>query len=180
MIGYFDVLNENGVKTGELCTRQDAHKLGIWHRAVIVAIVNDDNQVLVQQRAKDKEKFPNLWDISMAGHVSSGDDATSTASKELNEEIGVTMGFNSQVKDFRFITSFRRSDTIGTFIENQYYDLFIIRKNLYLNKDLSMQLEEVQDIQWKSIPQILKMRKECLFHPRTEWIDEVIKFINKF
>lgn len=41
---YLDVLDENGIFTGEIVTREEAHRLGKWHRAIIVAIVNNENK----------------------------------------------------------------------------------------------------------------------------------------
>ena len=48
------------------------HKKGLWHRAIVVAIVNDENKILLQQRSMNKEKNAGWWDISVAGHLSSG------------------------------------------------------------------------------------------------------------
>lgn len=42
-----EVLNENGVGTGMPETRENVHKKGLWHRAIIVAIVNSDNKILI-------------------------------------------------------------------------------------------------------------------------------------
>lgn len=53
-----DVLNENGVKTGEVLPRKEIHKNGIWHRSIVVAIVNENNEILLQQRSSNKEKTP--------------------------------------------------------------------------------------------------------------------------
>ena len=33
---YIDVLDENGVKTGEILSRREIHKRGLWHRAIVV------------------------------------------------------------------------------------------------------------------------------------------------
>ena len=74
-----DVLDENGVKTGEILPRSEIHKKGLWHRAIVVAIINENNEILLQQRSANKEKNANMWDISVAGHISSGQDSLSAA-----------------------------------------------------------------------------------------------------
>lgn len=38
-----DVLDGNGVKTGIVKSRDEVHKNGLWHRAIVVAIVNENN-----------------------------------------------------------------------------------------------------------------------------------------
>ena len=67
---YIDVLDENGVKTGEILSRKEIHQRGLWHRAIVIAIINGNNEVLLQQRSIDKDKNAGLWDISVAGHIS--------------------------------------------------------------------------------------------------------------
>lgn len=39
----FDVLNEFGGFTGEIATREEYHKKGLWHRAVYAFIIDDDD-----------------------------------------------------------------------------------------------------------------------------------------
>ena len=67
-----DVLDENGVHTGEVLPRKEIHKRGLWHRAIVVAIINEKNEVLLQQRSEKKDKNAGMWDISVAGHISAG------------------------------------------------------------------------------------------------------------
>lgn len=86
-----DVLDENGIFTGEVLPRNEIHKRGLWHRAIVVAIVNENNQILLQQRSENKEKNAGMWDISVAGHISAGQDALSAAAREINEEVSVLL-----------------------------------------------------------------------------------------
>ena len=39
-----DVLDENGIKTGEILPTCVVHKQGLWHRAIVVGIVNEKNK----------------------------------------------------------------------------------------------------------------------------------------
>ena len=64
-----DVLDENGIKTGEVVPRSEVHKRGLWHRSIVVAIINEKNEILLQQRSMTKEKNAGMWDISAAGHI---------------------------------------------------------------------------------------------------------------
>ena len=56
-----DVLDENGNKTGEILSRDEIHKKGLWNRSIVVAIINKKNEILLQQRAKNKEKNAGMW-----------------------------------------------------------------------------------------------------------------------
>lgn len=175
-----EVLNENGVNTGRPETRENIHKQGLWHRAIIVALVNNENKILIQKRAQTKEKFPGLWDLSVAGHVPFGHDSVSCAASEVMEEIGTMLPKGVEVKNFRFMTSFRNILSISDkFIENQFYDFFIYNIDIPLDQ-FHLQEDEVEEIRYASAFEIKQMANQGLFHPRTEWIDVLYKYITKF
>ena len=69
----FDVLNEYGEFTGKTATREECHKKGYWHRAVYAFIIDDKGNVLLQKRSASKKLWPNLWDVTVGGHVDSGE-----------------------------------------------------------------------------------------------------------
>lgn len=176
-----DVLNENGVFTGRVESRKDVHRQGLWHRAIIVTLVNDDNKVLIQKRAKTKEKFPGLWDLSVAGHVPFGQDSVSCAAAEVMEEIGAMLPKKVKVQDFRFMVCFRNQLPLSdTFIENQFYDFFIYNVGDLDIHSLQMQTDEVEEIKWATAFEIKQLAAQGLMHPRTEWIDVLYKYITKF
>ncbi len=176
-----DVLNENGIFTGRVATRGEVHQKGLWHRAIIVALINDDNKVLIQQRSQKKEKFPGLWDLSVAGHLPAGQDSVSCAAAEVMEEVGTMLPKKVQLVDFRFMLSFRNQISLSdTFIENQFYDFFIYNVgNLDINT-LHLQEDEVQNIKWATVFEIKTLADKGLMHPRNEWIDILYKYITKF
>ena len=41
---FFDVLNENGEYTNETASREECHKKGLYHKAVVVIILSTDNK----------------------------------------------------------------------------------------------------------------------------------------
>ena len=162
-----DVLNENGIPTGEVLSRDEVHKRGLWHRAIIVAIVNNENQVLLQQRSDSKEKNPGMWDISVAGHISSGQDSLSAAAREINEEVSVDLGTKVDVKEFRFMTSFRSEVVYSeNFIERQFYDFFILRRDDMNLAKIIFQPSEVQAIRFVSLSELAAMREKKELVPR--------------
>ena len=173
-----DVLTENGVRTGEVRTRADCHKLGLWHRIALLAIVNDDNKILMQRRSSKVSKFPGLWDLSVASHVQAGDDSLATVLRETNEEIGVQIGFRVEVRDFRLVTSFRNQHVFGDIIENQFYDLFVLRKNIDAS-NITFNDEEVSEIKFVDYTELQKLLKANMLHPRTEWVEDVMRIINR-
>ncbi len=173
-----DVLNENGIKTGKVLPRSEVHKQGLWHRAIVVAIINEKNEILIQQRSANKEKNANMWDISVAGHLSAGQDSLQAASREISEEVTVCLGYNVEVKDFRFMTSFRKQQVFKEdFIENQFYDFFILRQIGINENNIRFQKEEVQAIKFVNISTLNEMRENNKLVERDECYDALTEYL---
>ncbi len=153
-----DVLDENGVKTGEVLSRSEVHKKGLWHRAIVVAVINENNEILLQQRSANKDKNANMWDISVAGHISAGQDSLSAAAREINEEVAINLGYKVDVKEFRYMYSFRKEQKFKEdFIERQFYDFFILRKNDLRIESIKFQESEVQKIKFCSMSELREL-----------------------
>jgi len=84
----FAVVDENDQVTGA-ATRSEVHGNNLLHRAVHIFIFNAAGEVLLQKRSRWKDRHPNLWDSSAAGHVGAGEEYDATAVRELNEELGI-------------------------------------------------------------------------------------------
>ena len=92
MIEYLDVVDENGMPTGETVERSVAHREGFPHRTSHLWLVRRREgriQVLLQKRAMTKS-FPGCYDISSAGRIPAGQDFYPSAIRELQEELGLT------------------------------------------------------------------------------------------
>lgn len=176
-----DVLDENGVLTGEVLSRDEIHKKGLWHRAIVVAIVNENNQILLQQRSDKKEKNPRMWDISVAGHISAGQDSLSAAAREINEEVCVMLGYRTEIKDFRYMYSFRKEQKFrDDFIERQFYDFFILRTSGIDDKTLYFQEEEVQAVKFVDLVDIQRMIEKKEIVDRPEIYQVLFKYLFRF
>ncbi len=181
MAEYIDVLNEDGVKTGEILPRKEIHEKGLWHRAIVIAIINEKNEVLLQQRAAHKEKNPNLWDISVAGHISSGQDSVSAAVREINEEVMVSIEAKAKVTDFRYMLSYRVSQTFSeNFVENQFYDFFVLRKNGIRKQHIRMQESEVQDVKFVSLIELEQLLQTDKIVQRAPLYDALRDYLYRF
>ena len=124
---YIDILDENGLPIGKAASRKEVHEKGLWHRAVLVVLVDKYNRILLQQRSDKKEKYPGLWDLSVAGHVPAGYDSLDAAYAEIMEEIGTQVPVDIKVSDFRYLTSFRDMRKISdNFIKCIFLLIFFI------------------------------------------------------
>jgi isopentenyldiphosphate isomerase len=161
---YIDILNDNGEKTGETCLKSEAHKKGVFHASVHIWIFDKHKNVLIQKRAADKDTFPNLWDISVAGHISAGEEPLKSALREVEEEIGLIV----TEKQLCFIgTAKKRIRHHENLIDNELHYIYLCAVD-YKISQLKIQKEEVSAI--KSIPMntLIEKVKEPNFVPRTD------------
>jgi ADP-ribose pyrophosphatase YjhB (NUDIX family) len=66
--------------------RRAAKASGLAVGAVNVLVLNEAGEVLLQRRPRDKENG-GLWDKSVGGHVSAGEEFDTTAVREAGEEL---------------------------------------------------------------------------------------------
>jgi isopentenyl-diphosphate delta-isomerase len=140
-----DVLDKNGNPTGEIMLKTEAHKKGVWHRAVHIWIYNSKGEVLIQKRAKRKKHYPDLWDISAAGHVSAGQTFAEAAVRELYEELGVKVKEQELKKvEVRKLVQ----DVKNPFLCNrEYVQVYLLRLNKPI-KDFKLEEEEVEQVKF--------------------------------
>ena len=92
----FDLCDEWGRPLGRLKPRSLVHRDGDWHRAFHCWLVEPDDAsndaaILLQRRALDKDTNPGLWDVSVGGHYSAGEDLEGGL-REIKEELGLDVG----------------------------------------------------------------------------------------
>lgn len=140
-----DVLDsKTGAKTGEIISKNEAHKNGVWHGSIHLLIVNKDKtKTLLQKRCTDKKLYPNTWDIAVGGHISSGEDAKISVERELEEELGL----NPNDYKIEFLTSVKESLINGGVNSNEFVHIFIIYDDININ-EITLQKEEVSGVKW--------------------------------
>ena len=118
-----DVLTPDGLPTGRTKAKPDVHRDGDWHRAAHVWLVTLDRRVLLQRRAATKENWPDLWDVSVAGHISAGETAIDAAVREAQEELGLTLAPD----DLTHLGTLRWHAVLneGAYIENEFHEVFV-------------------------------------------------------
>ena len=119
-----------------------------------------------------------MWDISAAGHISSGQDSLMAATREINEEVSVNLGFNVEVREFRFMYSFRKEEKFSeSFIERQFYDFFILRQSGLTKESINYQRSELQDIKFVTVTELNKLRESNQLVKRDEVYDTLIEYL---
>lgn len=147
-----DILTKEGKPTGNTALKTEAHRLGLWHASVQIWILNSQQEVLLQKRAKDKDSYPNLWDISVAGHLSAGDTPVKAAQREIKEEIGIAI----EERELIFLKTISKQKTPKPgFFDNEFNHLFAVKKDFCIT-DCKLQTEEVAAIKWVDLAEFKK------------------------
>ncbi|MBP3460369.1 MAG: NUDIX domain-containing protein [Lachnospiraceae bacterium] len=174
-----DIVDEDGMPTGDRIDRETAHREGIRHRTAHVWIMrrkkNSDfheeeisgaerkicakYEILLQKRSLDKDSYPGCLDISSAGHIPAGDEVVDSAIREMKEELGITilpkqLHFCGKRK-FSFQDIFHGSP----FFDRQVSSVYIVWMDI--EKDaMNLQKEEIEDVVWMDFNECIKMVKE--------------------
>lgn len=153
---YLDIVNENGIPTGEIISRDDAHRDGILHRTAHVWVVREwegRTQILLQKRGMEKESFPGLYDTSSAGHIPAGEEPLESALRELFEELGIS----ADEGDLAWAGVFRiRYDKVfhgKPFRDNEVTTVYVYRKPVDIT-GLVLQKSEVDEVRWFDMEQV--------------------------
>lgn len=132
------LVDENDTQTGVL-EKLEAHQKGLLHRAFSVFIFNDQNQLMLQQRALDKYHSGGLWSNTCCSHPMPGESTEDACHRRLKEE----MGFDTPLE---FVTSFIYKAEVGHQLTEHEYDHVFIGK---FNEAPSLNTHEV--VSWKFV-----------------------------
>jgi len=158
---YFDILDENGNKTGKIKLRSEVHRDGDWHKVVHIWILNKDGDVLLQRRCASKDSYPNMLDISSAGHLSAGDTSLEGALRELKEELNLDV----KAEELQLIKTLKKSLRVTeNFINSEFADVYILITDKKID-DMKFQEDEISEIffvPYKKFKEMVKNKQSDL------------------
>ncbi len=137
-----DILDEDGNPTGQSYLKSEAHAKGLFHPTIHVWFYTTAGEILFQQRASNKDTFPSLWDVSVAGHIGAGEEITKAAVREVEEEIGLTI---SEV-DLKPVGVFKSVQKHAeNFIDAEFHHTFLCELKVSISS-LVKQESEVENL----------------------------------
>jgi isopentenyl-diphosphate delta-isomerase len=145
---YVDLLDPSGRPVGIRKSKSEVHRDGDWHGAAHVWILNRKGQILIQRRSPTKENWPNLWDVSVAGHISAGERPVETAIREAREELGITLA----PRECRYLFTVAEQVTLnnGSYIDNEHHYAFLVERDLSV-EDLKFSDGEVAEVRFVAV-----------------------------
>ncbi|KAJ5073206.1 protein n-terminal and lysine n-methyltransferase efm7 [Anaeramoeba ignava] len=175
----FDVLDEDTwIPNGQIVPRNIVHQKGFFHGSVHIWILNPKTKkVLIQKRAKRKIVLPDLYDISVAGHISSGDSELETIKKELEEEIGLILT-DELSKNLKKIFQYKVKVELneGKIIDNELANVYLLLMDINDLKSFVLQESEVSEIKlidWKILFEKLKEKDPSFCPFQQDYLDKL-------
>ncbi len=173
----FDILNEDGTKTGVVRERGVAHREGSLHATSHIWIVREKEtaaepcggetdgkkrpsfEVLLQKRSMEKDSYPGCYDISSAGHVAAGDGHLETALRELAEELGIEADAED-LEPVGICTGYEEETFRGKpFRDAERAQVYVYRRPVDIEK-LKLQKEELDEVVWADYEECLRLVRE--------------------
>ncbi|MFB9052322.1 NUDIX domain-containing protein [Formosa undariae] len=142
-----DIVNENGLVTGNTALKSEIHNKGYYHNTAHVWLYTNSGEILLAQRSYKKAICPGMWDVSVAGHVDAGESIEEAAIRETLEELSLTL----TEADLNKIGVFKCFQSYTTGIQdNEFHHTYIAKLNQPLHT-LTPQPEEVEALQLVTI-----------------------------
>jgi len=159
------LVNEKDEQIG-LMPKLEAHQKAQLHRAFSVFIFNDNNELMLQQRALNKYHSPGLWTNTCCSHQREGESNIEAGKRRLYEE----MGFVTELKE---TISFIYKAPFDNGLTEHEFDHVMVG---YYNDEPEINLDEVAN--WKWMP-LKDVKTDIGTHPElyTEWFKIIF---NKF
>jgi isopentenyldiphosphate isomerase len=126
-----------------IASRRDVHRIGYWHEAFHCWFICNEqgiDYIYLQLRSKNKKDYPNLLDITTAGHLLV-DETVKDGVREIKEEIGIDVAF----EDLILLGVIDYCVVKENFIDNELANVFLY-KNENTFYDFTLQAEEVSGI----------------------------------
>jgi isopentenyl-diphosphate delta-isomerase len=137
----------------------EVHQKGLLHRAFSTFVFNDDGQLLLQRRAKEKYHSANLWANTCCSHPQPHESTLEAAERRLKQEMGIEINLE---KKFDFIYRVKLDNNL---IEYEFDHVYVGQ----YNQQPLLNPEEASDYSWISIQDL---KDEIKLYPEkyTAWL----------
>ena len=165
-----DVVDENNNLTGRQEDREIVHRDGLWHREVVIWIMNENGEVLLQKRSATKKSNPNKWGVT-AGHIDSGEEPLDVAKRETLEEIGLRL--EDDELEFLFLEKSERKNN------NHFKYMYYVKTNKKISEFI-IQKEELSELKYISLEEfknIVECQDNEYVFSKGEYIPKLISIL---
>ncbi|GIN72829.1 putative Nudix hydrolase [Bacillus sp. J14TS2] len=126
-----------------VATREEVHRIGYWHEVFHCWFISNEmgiDYIYLQLRSETKKEYPNLLDITVAGHLLENE-TVQDGVREIKEEVGIDISFQELeplgVMEYCLIRD--------NFIDKELANVFLYKCDSSFD-DFTLQEEEVAGI----------------------------------
>lgn len=137
-----NIFDEHGNGAGQ-ATRGEVHRVGHWHETFhcwLAAKESDTDYLYFQVRSQAKRDYPNLLDITAAGHILSHE-TIKDGIREVKEEIGIKVSYDELIS----LGIVKDSIVSKGMIDKELAHVFLYKSKVSMD-EFQLQEEEVSGI----------------------------------
>ncbi|MBT2684630.1 NUDIX domain-containing protein [Bacillus sp. ISL-37] len=141
------VFDQKGICIGT-ATRSEVHKTGHWHETFhcwFTERIDNEEFLFFQVRSLAKKDYPNLLDITAAGHILA-DESPVDGLREVKEELGIDLA----LEELHSLGMIKDSLNSPGFIDNELCHVFLYEQPQPFD-NYKLQREEVSGIMMASL-----------------------------
>ncbi|MFC6332918.1 NUDIX domain-containing protein [Paenibacillus septentrionalis] len=157
---WLDIYDDQGNLMGQ-ALREETHQKGYWHRTFhcwLYELRDGIPYVFFQRRQQGKDTNPLYYDITVAGHLTAGEQPQD-AVREIEEEIGILVQFE-QLQEIMVV----KEDARGELNGKPYWDREISHVFVLNNPEpvtaWKLQAEEVMAVYAAPLEQLMQLFSE--------------------
>jgi isopentenyldiphosphate isomerase len=141
-------LREQGVMD-----RKEAHAVGAWHTTFHCWVVGrQEKALLFQLRAKNKKNYPDMFDVSAAGHILASE-SVEDGIRKVSEELGV----NIPIEKMHSLGYRVEVDDQDNGQKNREYQAVYLAETPVVLSEFKPQVEEVAGLMWMNVDDALRL-----------------------
>ena len=160
-----DLYDKNKNLTGETMYKGDPIPADRYIIVVLAFIQNSEGKFLIQKRSTEKDGLYG----STGGHPKTGETSLQGMITEIQEEIGLEVNEN----EIELIYAGREDS------KKVFFDIYYLKKDFDINT-LTLQKEEVDFVEWLTIPEIKQLIADGVFkESHTEEVYRLIEIFRK-
>jgi isopentenyl-diphosphate delta-isomerase len=158
------ILVDNDDKFIGTAEKLHAHRKSLLHRAFSIFIYNDNNEILLQQRSKEKYHCGDLWTNTCCSHAILGENIKDTAKTRLQFEMNL-------MAELEFAGKFYYKAYLGNDMSEHEIDHVFVGK--YQGENICPNPDEASNFSWTP-PEYLATQLRETPEKFTPWLSQAL------
>lgn len=147
-----DIYDINGQRTGRITDQPRDLKDDEFRLVIHLCVFNSRGEMLIARRQDSTDRWPGLWDVTVSGCAIAGETGRQAAMREAKEELGLSLDLNGM------------RPALAVSFAKGFDEVFLVSADPDLDT-LVLQQEEVSEVRWASLDDILCLRTAGHFTP---------------